>query len=99
MDLTNTIYIFKQILEPKKVFEVNLLQTIETTGCVFISLSKKMTSKSTLGNQVFGVKVEVLLKEESTYKKKSQRLRLAVSLFFFPRIFLMTSNSIRLRTS
>ena len=46
-----------------------------------------MTSMSTIGNQVFGVKVEVLLKEESTYKKKSERLRLAVSLFFSPEFF------------
>ena len=40
-----------------------------------------------MGGQVFGVQVEVLLKEESTYRKRSRRLRRAVS-FFFSKIFL-----------
>jgi len=40
-----------------------------------------MTSTSTMGGQVFGVQVEVLLKEESTYRKRSRRLRRAVEDF------------------
>jgi len=42
-----------------------------------------MTSTSTMGigSQVFGVKVEVLLKEESTYRKSSRRLTRAVEDF------------------
>ena len=42
---------------------------------------------ATTGMQVFGVQVEVLLREESTYRRRSNRLRRAVR-FFSPRIFL-----------
>ena len=42
---------------------------------------------ATTGMQVFGVQVEVLLREESTYRRRSARLRRAVRLFS-PRIFL-----------
>ena len=51
---------------------------------------------ATTGVQVLGVQVEVLLKEESTYRKRSRRLRRAVRLFFqnFPDL-----PFIRLRTS
>ena len=42
---------------------------------------------ATTGMQVFGVQVEVLLREESTYRRRSSRLRRAVS-FFPARIFL-----------
>ena len=42
---------------------------------------------ATTGMQVFGVQVEVLLREESTYRRRSSRLRRAVS-FFPTRIFL-----------
>ena len=50
-----------------------------------------------MGSQVFGVKVEVLLKEESTYRKSSRRLTRAVSLFFHT--FFSPLSLIRLRTS
>ena len=36
---------------------------------------------ATTGMQVFGVQVEVLLKEESTYRRRSARLIRAVRLF------------------
>ena len=51
---------------------------------------------TTTGMQVFGVQVEVLLKEESTYRRRSARLIRAVRLFVqnFIDIFW-----IRLRTS
>ena len=34
-----------------------------------------------IGIQVFGVQVEVLLREESTYRRRSARLRRAVRFF------------------
>ena len=56
-----------------------------------LSVSKKMMSTSTMGSQVFGVQVEVLLKEESTNRRTSRRLRRAVSLF---RIFLTSFDQV-----
>ena len=58
---------------------------------VSVSSRKRAPIFNCIGIQVFGVQVEVLLKEESTYKR-SARLRRAVR--FSPRIYL-----IRLRTS
>ena len=52
---------------------------------------------ATTGIQVFGVQVEVLLREESTYRRRSAKLRRAVR--FFPLEYFHHFSLIRLRTS
>ena len=79
---TNMFFFLTQILLNRKVEIINSICSKPSRRLVvFLSVSKKMMSTSTMGSQVFGVQVEVLLKEESTNRRTSRRLRRAVSLF------------------